>query len=159
MNDGKKLIIERTYRAPVGELWSLWTTKDGFESWWGPEGFRVEVRTLEARVGGRLEYAMIAVGAEQIAFMKSMGAPLSQEARARFTELRPQERLALTTVIDFLPGVEPYESTVAVDFISLGASSRMVVTLAPMHSEEFTRLAHAGWASQVTKLDQRYRLP
>ena len=28
-----KLVIERTYRASVDELWELWTTKEGFESW------------------------------------------------------------------------------------------------------------------------------
>ena len=38
-----KVVIERTYRAQAEELWDLWTTKTGFESWWGPEGFRVEV--------------------------------------------------------------------------------------------------------------------
>jgi uncharacterized protein YndB with AHSA1/START domain len=48
-----KVVFERTYRARIEELWELWTTKKGFESWWGPEGFRVEVHTLEARVGER----------------------------------------------------------------------------------------------------------
>jgi uncharacterized protein YndB with AHSA1/START domain len=32
----RKAVIERTYRATVQELWELWTTKEGFESWWGP---------------------------------------------------------------------------------------------------------------------------
>ena len=32
-----KTVIERNYRAGVEELWELWTTKEGFESWWGPE--------------------------------------------------------------------------------------------------------------------------
>jgi hypothetical protein len=31
--------LERTYRVPIEDLWELWTTKAGFESWWGPEGF------------------------------------------------------------------------------------------------------------------------
>ena len=43
------VVIERVYRATIDELWALWTTKDGFESWWGPEEFRVEVLTFEAR--------------------------------------------------------------------------------------------------------------
>ena len=30
------IVIERTYRAQVEELWALWTTMAGFESWWGP---------------------------------------------------------------------------------------------------------------------------
>ena len=37
------IVIERTYAAQPQELWSLWTTKDGFQSWWGPEGFRADV--------------------------------------------------------------------------------------------------------------------
>ena len=70
-----KVVIERTYRARVEELWELWTTKEGFESWWGPEGFRVEVHALEARVGGTLHYDMIADAPEQIEAMKQMGQP------------------------------------------------------------------------------------
>lgn len=31
-----KIVFERTYRARREELWELWTTKEGFESWWGP---------------------------------------------------------------------------------------------------------------------------
>ena len=44
----QKFVIERTYRASVDELWELWTTKEGFESWWPPEGFRAEVHAIEA---------------------------------------------------------------------------------------------------------------
>jgi uncharacterized protein YndB with AHSA1/START domain len=28
-----KFVFDRTYRASVDELWELWTTKEGFESW------------------------------------------------------------------------------------------------------------------------------
>jgi uncharacterized protein YndB with AHSA1/START domain len=51
-----KVVIERTYLARVEELWELWTTRQGFESWWGPEGFVTQVSALEARVGGSLSY-------------------------------------------------------------------------------------------------------
>lgn len=153
-----KIVVERTYRVKVDDLWSLWTTKEGFESWWGPEGCRVEVRALEARVGGPLEYAMIVEGAEQRAAAKRLGLSVSQEVRARFAELHPMKRLVLAHVMDFVPGVEPYESTIAVDFLSVDESSRMVITIYPLHSEEFTRLSHEGFAYQLTKLDRRFRL-
>ena len=54
MNDRTRagIVVERTYRARVEELWELWTTKEGFESWWGPQDFRADVHTLEARPGG-----------------------------------------------------------------------------------------------------------
>jgi uncharacterized protein YndB with AHSA1/START domain len=151
-----KVIIERTYRARAEELWELWTTKQGFESWWGPEGFRVEVHTLEARVGGALHYDMIADAPEQIAAMNGMGRPTSHETRGRFVEVRPHQRLAITHVIDFLPGVKPYESTMVVEFFPSGGSVRMVVTLDLMHTEEFTKMATIGFTSQLGKLDRRF---
>jgi uncharacterized protein YndB with AHSA1/START domain len=151
-----KVDIERTYRAKVGELWELWTTKQGFESWWGPEGFRVEVHTLEAHPGGALHYKMIANTSEMIAAMKQMGRPSSHETRARYSEIRPHQRLAITHVIDFLPGVEPYESMIVAEFFPLGDSVRMVVTLEPMHDEETTKMSTMGFTSQLTKLDKRF---
>lgn len=152
----QKLVVERTYRAQVIELWELWTTKEGFESWWGPEGCRVEVHTLEAWAGGRLQYSMIAEGAEQVATVKRIGMSARHEVSARFAELRPRQRLTIIHAMDFVPGVEPYESTIAVDFVSLGESSRMVVTTDPLHSDEFTRLSQEGFAYQLTKLDRRF---
>ena len=32
--------LERVYRADVQDVWDLWTTKDGIESWWGSGGSR-----------------------------------------------------------------------------------------------------------------------
>jgi uncharacterized protein YndB with AHSA1/START domain len=152
----QQVVVERTYRARIEELWDLWTTREGFQSWWGPDGFRVEVFTLEPRVGGTLHYDMIADAPGAIEAMAQMGRPLSHEARGRFTEMRPYERLAITHVIDFLPGVQPYESTMVVEFFASDTSVRMVVTLDPMHDEEFTRMSTMGFASQLTKLDRRF---
>jgi hypothetical protein len=85
-----------------------------------------------------------------------MGQPPSHETRGRFSEFKPYERLALTHVIDFLPGVKPYDSTMTVEFIPSGERLRMVVTLEPMHAEEFTKMSIEGFTSQLTKLDKRF---
>lgn len=154
-----KVTIERTYRASVEDLWELWTTKTGFESWWGPEGFRVEVHALEARVGGALEYDMIADAPDAIAAMKRMGQPLSHGTRGRFAELEPLARLKLVHVIDFIPQVEPYESTIEVEFHASGDQARMVVTLHPHRDPHWTRMSIAGFQSQLTKLDVRFGGP
>jgi uncharacterized protein YndB with AHSA1/START domain len=137
-------------------VWDLWTTKDGFESWWGPQGFRAEVNELNARVGGALRYEMIADTPEMIAAMKQMGRPASHPTTARFTELRPRERLVITNVIDFIPHVATYESQIAVDFKVAGDHVRMVVTLDAMHTDEMTRMQEEGFTSQLTKLDSRF---
>ena len=151
------IAIERTYDAGVEELWDLWTTKDGFESWWGPQGFRADVRRIEARPGGALHYVMVADTPEMIAAMKGMGEPASTECRGAYTEFRPHERLVLTQIIDFLPGVKPYDSVIAVDFFPAAEGRvRMVVTLSPMHDPATTDMQRKGFTSQLSKLDKRY---
>jgi uncharacterized protein YndB with AHSA1/START domain len=152
----QKIVIERTYRASLEEVWELWTTKQGFESWWGPQGFRVEVQEIDARVGGALRYEMIADSPEMIAAMKQMGQPLSHATRSSFSELLPHERLVLTNVLDFLPGVAPYESHIAADFFAQGDRVRMVVTLDQLHDAEWTARQLEGMTSQMSKLDARF---
>jgi uncharacterized protein YndB with AHSA1/START domain len=151
-----KVVIERTYPARLEDLWELWTTKAGFESWWGPEGFRVEVLAIEARAGGALEYDMIADAPDAIAAMKRMGQPLSHGTRGRFAEFKPLERLTLLHVIDFIVGVEPYESRIEVDFHAAGDHARMVVAIYPHHDPHWTKMSIEGFLSQLTKLDKRF---
>ena len=152
----RPVVVERTYRARVEELWSLWTTKDGFESWWGPEGFRVEVHAIDARTGGALRYDMIADTPEMVAAMKQMGRPASHPTSARFSEVAVHERLRVTSLIDFLPGVTPYETSMVVEFQAAGDHVRMVVTLDRMHSDELTNMTTEGFTSQLGKLDRRF---
>lgn len=146
------VIFERSYEAPVEDLWDLWTTKEGFESWWGPEGFRVEVHRLDARVGGELIYDMIASGAEQIAYMQQAGMPLSHATRGTFVEVEPLRRLTLMHLIDFVPGVEPYENNISVEFSREGRIARMVVSIEPHRDDFWTRQSAAGFESQLTKV-------
>ncbi len=152
----EKTTIERTYKATLEEIWELWTTKDGFESWWGPDGFRAEVHAIEAREGGPLHYSMIAATLEMVAAMKQMGQPASSEVHGRFAVIEPYKRLALAQMIDFLPGVKPYETTMLVELTRLGDRVRMVVTLDRMHSEQFSDMQKQGFTSQLGKLDQRF---
>lgn len=146
--------IERTYETSVEDLWELWTTREGLESWWGPEGFRIDVHELDLRVGGTLRYDMIAVGAEEIEFMKKSGMGISHDTRGTFVEIEPLRRLKVLYMIDFLPGIEPYENNMAVEFFPEGESVRMVITFDPHIDEEMTRMATEGWESQLTKLPE-----
>ncbi|MCW6530848.1 MULTISPECIES: SRPBCC family protein [Sphingomonas] len=151
------IVIERSYAADREALWALWTTKDGFESWWGPEGFRADVREIEAQPDGALHYAMVADAPDMVAAMKQMGQPTSTECKGRFSEFRPYDRLVLTQIIDFLPGVQPYDSTIEVDFIPAAEGKvRMIVTLHQMHDAKMTQMQRMGFTSQLTKLDKRF---
>jgi uncharacterized protein YndB with AHSA1/START domain len=154
MSSGKRrtVTLERTFDASIEEVWDLWTTKDGIESWWGPDGFAVKVLSLDLRPGGVLLYTMTAVGADQIAFMKNAGMPLVTETRATYTEVDPPRRLAYSTFADFIPGVEPYDVTTAVDLYPIPEGVRLVLTQDAMHDDSWTQLAVMGWESELGKL-------
>ena len=146
------MTLERTFEASIDEVWDLWTTKDGIESWWGPDGFAVKVHKLDLRPGGELLYAMTAVGADQIQFMKNAGMPLVSETRVTYTEVDPPRRLAYSTLADFIPGVEPYAVTTTVDLDKIPDGVRLVLNQEAMHDESWTQMAVLGWENELNKL-------
>lgn len=148
----RTITLERTYRASLEDVWEMWTTKEGLESWWGPDGFAVEVHRLELRPGGKLEYAMIATAPAQIEFMKRAGMPLTVEGHVVYTEVTPRRRLAYEHLADFIPGVEPYTVMTVVELHATGADVRMVLTFDAMHAEDWTQRAVIGWESELDKL-------
>ena len=148
----RTITIERTYDGSIDDVWDLWTTKGGLEAWWGPEGFRVEVRKLELRPGGALDYAMIASAPPQIEFMKKAGMPLSHEAHVKYTEVVPKKLLVYDHVVDFVPGIEPYVTATRVELFATATGVRLVLNIDPMHDETWTARATMGWESELGKL-------
>lgn len=148
-----RITLERHYRATVEDVWALWTTKDGIESWWGPGGFKVTVRKLDLRPGGELLYAMTASAPPQIEFMKKAGMPLTQECRITFEDVVPPRRLAYVHLTDFIPGVEPYDVATIVEIHEAADGVRMTLTFDPMHSDEWTERAVMGWKGELGKLE------
>ena len=68
-SESRPIRFERVYDGPVDDLWALWTTKEGLEAWFAPEGTQVEVPDLDVRVGGSFDHVMTAVGGEAVAYM------------------------------------------------------------------------------------------
>lgn len=145
-------MIERTFKAPISDVWELWTTKDGIESWWGPEGFGVTVSKIDLRVGGELLYSMNALAPEMVEFMKKNGMPTSTHHRMAFQEVVKNKRLAFTSMADFIPGVTPYELATSVDMEEHGNEVRLLLTIDPMHDDVWTGRQKMGWESELGKL-------
>lgn len=144
--------MERTYTAALEDVWDLWTTREGIESWWGPDGFEVKVRHIDLRPGGELRYAMTAVGPPQVQFMKSARLPLTTQARLTYTEIVPRRRLAYVHLADFIPGVKPYDIATTVNLHPSGSGVRMILTFDAMHDEEWTHRAVMGRESELGRL-------
>jgi len=148
----RRVSIERTFNAAIEDVWELWTTKDGIESWWGPDGFEVKVRKLDVRPGGELRYDMSAIAPDQIEFLKKAGMSLTTPSLVTYTEVVPRKRLAFTQLADFIPNVKPYEVATMVEFDATPQGVRMVLTLDAMHDEYWTKMAVMGWESELDKL-------
>ncbi len=150
-----RMTMERVFKgATVDEVWELWTTKEGIESWWGPEGFSVTVHRLDLRPEGELVYAMKAAAPEMVAFLKQQGMPTVTEHRLVFTEVVRFQRLAYFTLADFVPGVAPYEIATVVELQPCAEGVRMTLSFDRMHDEEWTRRAVMGHESELGKLER-----
>jgi uncharacterized protein YndB with AHSA1/START domain len=145
--------FERVYDASIEDVWALWTTKEGLEEWYAPEGMRVEVLALDLRVGGAFDHVMTAVGAEQVAYFANLNRPPAARVSGRFVEIVRHRRLRIRFDIDFVPGVESYPYDIAVELHAEAGQVRMIVTADRHPDAEMTRGAILGLTSQLTRFD------
>lgn len=148
----EKITIERSYAASPEEVWRRWTTAEGIESWWSPDGFAVEVEELDLRPGGELRYTMTATGDAQIEFMHSVGMPLATTSRKTFTDVDPPRRLAYDSLVDFVPGVPAYWHPTLVEIEPEGDGVRVVMTIDRLHDDEWTQRLVMGRTNELDNL-------
>jgi uncharacterized protein YndB with AHSA1/START domain len=147
-----EITIERTYPSTPERVWELWTTPEGIEQWWAPDGFEAKVAKLELEPGGELHHSLTATGPEQVDFMQNAGMPLTTHARKRFTEVAQGRRLAYVSEVDFVPDVEPYDQLTTVELVPEADGVRVVMTLQPMHDDVWTERLVAGRENELDNL-------
>ena len=151
----KTFTIVRTLKGTPEKVWRMWTTKEGLEKWWGPQGFASVVSHLDVRVGGRFEIVMTAMVPEIVAHLKASGMGPSSTVKGDYTEVVTNARLAYTNAVDFVRGLAPYTTTTRVELSADPAGGvRMAVTNDAMHDEHWTKMATAGWEQQLGKLER-----
>ncbi len=150
----RKITLNRSYRATLEEVWEMWTTQEGIEAWWGPDGFAVTVQKLELVVGGDLHYTMTAVAAPQIEFMKRNNMPLSTPCRIKYKEVSPPRRLVYSSTVDFAAGATAYDVETVVELRAEGETVHLTLVLDAMHDEVWTGRMVQGWESELGKLDR-----
>jgi uncharacterized protein YndB with AHSA1/START domain len=149
--------LERTYGAQAELIWELLTSAASLEEWFAPNGFETRVSELELKPGGQLQYTMTATSPEQVAFMRDTGNPLSVKLRKTFTEVAPPTRLAYLSLIDFIPGHEPYEHLTIIDIEPVGGRTHVVMTVDPLHDETWTQGYRAHRRNELGNLEAAIR--
>jgi uncharacterized protein YndB with AHSA1/START domain len=133
MSNGAGLVlrIERTFDAPVEEVFAAWTSEEVMRRWWYvgdiPEDVSEEV---DVRVGGKLRLVVRSSDGDV------------RGGRGEYVEVDPPRRLAYTWRWDH----EPRErQLVEVEFSDQGEATKVILTNSGFKTEE-RRDAHAeGW--------------
>ena len=144
--------LERTYPTDPATIWALWTTPDGIARWWAPDGFTTRVDMLDLREGGELVYTMTATAPETIEFMTSAGMPLATESRKRFTRVQAPSSLAYQSLVDFVPGQQPYEFATEVELTPTGRGTLVTMTVESLHDEVWTQRLLGGRSNELDNL-------
>lgn len=53
-------VFERTYAAPIADVWRAWTQPELLRQWWGPEKTTITECEVDLRVGGALRIVTVA---------------------------------------------------------------------------------------------------
>lgn len=148
----KSIKLEKIYKASPDKIWQLWTTPEGIQSWWAPDGFTVKVEKLELQPEGELIYTMTATAQPQIEFMQSMGMSLETTSRKTFVEVEKNKKLSYNSLVDFVPDKEPYDFLTVVNLEPIDDATKVVMEMQPLHDEEWTGRLVAGRQNELDNL-------
>ncbi|HEY5220673.1 MAG TPA: SRPBCC domain-containing protein [Candidatus Paceibacterota bacterium] len=84
----KEVTFERTYDAPLEEVWQAWTDPKMIKQWWGPDNVTIPECEVELRVGGKI-YIVMEAG-EAMGSYKGTRWPML----GKFTVVEPKSKLS-----------------------------------------------------------------
>ncbi len=84
------VVIERTFDAPIDQVWQMWTVPEHFQAWYGPTGATIPMAEIDARVGGTRHICME---------MQTPGGPMQMWFTGEHREVVENERLVYTEMI------------------------------------------------------------
>jgi len=105
-------VISRSFDAPRGLVFRVWTQCEHLQHWWGPKGFTVTHCTNDLRPGGRMHYALRGgdgtvmwgrwvyreiAPPERLVFISSFSDPEGGVTRPPFSEPWPLQLLSTIT--------------------------------------------------------------
>jgi uncharacterized protein YndB with AHSA1/START domain len=86
----KAIELEKTYDAPISQVWDAWTQPEQLKQWWGPDNVTIPECEVDLKVGGKF-YIVMEAG-EGMGKLKGLLWPM----QAEFTTVEPNSKLAYT---------------------------------------------------------------
>jgi uncharacterized protein YndB with AHSA1/START domain len=144
------VILERTFAAPVGEVWLMWTDPAAFAGWYGPTGADIRVCEMDVRVGGRRRVCMR---------FDSPGGTREMWFTGEFLVVTELSRLVYTEAMTdadgtSVPGGHP-PTEVSVEFKGVGDRTHVLLTHRGIPAGS---PGETGWRAALDELDRRLAL-
>jgi uncharacterized protein YndB with AHSA1/START domain len=150
------ITAERLLGASCANVWSLWTTRRGLESWWSPEGFMMKVTALEARVGGPIEFRYEDAGSAGNSVwrgaLQARGLASSWTARGSFLKVDAPRWLAFRQALDFGSNGATQEYRMTAEFRAEGAGTHLIMTAEATPSKHWDLLGRTNLEGQLDRL-------
>jgi uncharacterized protein YndB with AHSA1/START domain len=142
---------ERSFNAPIADVWKVWTEADSIQKWWGPKGYSAFVVRNDVREGGSYLWAM-----------KSAQGRISCNT-GTYKEVVANQKIVSTLSFSnengktipgsqvSVPGHWPDEITVIVGFSESDGKAKVTVTEVgvPLIVSPLMKI---GWAQQFDKI-------
>ncbi len=144
MIDGTKLVVRRTFNAPIEKVFAAWVNDDEMKQWKSPEGMTTPVLEAEAVVGGKYHIQM----RNDIA---TEGHPAgSFDVRGEYKEIDPNKKLVFSWKWD---GDQRDATLVTVEFSKITDSKTEVVLTHTGFGDAKVAAEHdLGWESTFNNL-------
>lgn len=140
----REVTINKTFDAPRGHLFKMWTDPKQLAQWWGPKGFTNPTCKIDAKPGGAIYIAMRAPDGTDY--------PMSGTVR----EVAEPERLVFTSVAEDKDGTPHLEGHNIVTFAEQGGKTRLTVQSSAVGfsaaAPHMLSGMEAGWTQSLEKL-------
>lgn len=144
--------IERSFDAPVGLIWRMWTDPVHFAAWYGPDGATIPLAKMDVRVGGSRLVSMAVhtpSGPRQMWFTGEYREVVENE-RLVYTESMSDENGNVLSAEELgMPAGHPTTTEVRVELEDVGGRTKMVMTHAGVPADS---PGAAGWTMALDKL-------
>ena len=151
-NRAHDLVIERTFDAPPGVIWTMWAEPEHFAAWYGPAGASISVATMDVRVGGTRLLRMDVTTPDGAMHMWFAG---------QYLEVIENQRLVYTDAVSDeygnvlspeqtgMPADHPITTEVRVELEPVDGGTKMTLTHVGIPAGS---PGGAGWAMALDKL-------
>ena len=145
----KDVRIERIFDAPIDLVWELWATAEGFQKWYGPDGFTIPTAEMDVQVGGRRLFAMESPDGSMKMWFTGEYREVTPTSRLVYTESMADENGNVISPADMgMPG-HPEVTEVTVELTDVDGKTRMVMTHAGIPADS---PGAGGWGQAFDKL-------